>query len=69
MENIKIKNTSSYQNLKYWESFWHNELGRVENKLILNPNSFFLQCQKKLAKQRLNEAINNLSDYLFKYGK
>ena len=69
MENIKIENTSSYQNLKSWNEFWLNELGIVENKLELNPDSFFLQGQKKVVKEMVKEANNELNDFIYKYGK
>ena len=69
MENIKIENTSRYEFLKHQVDSWTNVLGQVENDLVLKPDSFFYKCIKIQAKACLRESIENLNEYLFKYGK
>lgn len=69
MENINIENTSRYKFLKHQVDSWTNVLGQVETDLGLKPDSFFYKCIKIQANACLRESIENLNDFIYKYGK
>lgn len=61
MENIDIKNTSAFIEARNWIAFWIANLSVIEQKLTINPDSFFLKCQKENAKSNLKEAIDKFN--------
>lgn len=69
MENIKIENTSQYQSLKGYVDYWTNELGKYENLLEAHPDYYPYKVLTFQAKTCMKESIENLNEYLFKYGK